>query len=960
MSRDAPDSLDRDVTRPGRSHTPQAGRERSLGDQSTTGDQVSSLSDLTGDADSVDQVVEITDLAARYDIEGPVGRGGMGEVLKAVDRRLQRSVAIKRIRGELAKSPKALARFLREARAVAALNHFNIVQVHDYGRDQEGPFIIMELVEGPSLQEKLRDGPLNQDEAIEIACQLCDGLSVAHERGIIHRDIKPANVLLTLRGEPKLTDFGLARQNQADYGHTMTGAVLGTVDFMAPEQRRDATQADARSDLWSLGATLYQTLTGRSPRVIRLDLVADALRSVLGKALEEVPAERYQTVQEFRDALRRCVKQPVQLPTPEDSLGSGECPECHTINSPNRKFCQECAASLTVTCLGCGVTIPAWDKVCGECGAKQAELLAARRSEIDEERQRAESLRREYQYAEALAIAEKYQEEPDQHLRDLRDWAVRFIGKIRNEHAKQEQLASAQYAQAKERAAAHDYAAGIQALESIAEPLRTQPMRALLAQLQSWDEEWRSLDRMVQARVKTRDLSGLLGPVSRLLELRPDRADVAKLKSQLERQQRQAAVKYSDAEQHASACDYAAGIRVLQSIPERQRTEQMRSLLADLQSREAEWRSLDAKVRARVEERNVEGLLDPVNRLLELRPDRADVAALQARLQERLAAERDGIAKQQRLAAEEARQWRVIVRLVLVSVLLAFVGGAVAIAHRQYQHIRAERAEQERMEQERIAAERAEQERILALSPITNSIGMQLKLIPAGEFLREGQRVRITQPFYLGVHEVTREQYKRVTGAITDRYKGPQHPVVWVSWEDAVEFCAKLSALSEEQAAGRTYRLPTEAEWEYACRAGSTTAYCFGDNASGLGDYAWYSENSSPGGTHPVGQKRANAWGLHDMHGNVWEWCSDWYAGYPRGEITDPQGPSAGVKRVYRGGGWHGYETGCQSAARSEYQPARGDALGFRVVAVHPADPLSISYLNRAVDEAGVVHPPRS
>jgi len=118
-----------------------------------------------------------------------------------------------------------------------------------------------------------------------------------------------------------------------------------------------------------------------------------------------------------------------------------------------------------------------------------------------------------------------------------------------------------------------------------------------------------------------------------------------------------------------------------------------------------------------------------------------------------------------------------------------------------------------------------------------------------------------------------------------------------VSWEDAVEFCRKLSELPAERAAGFAYRLPTEAEWEYACRAGTTTAYSFGDDSAELGEYAWYAENSG-GRTQPVGQKKPNPWGLYDMHGNVWEWCQDWHAAYPTGSVTDPTGPSSGSFRV--------------------------------------------------------------
>jgi formylglycine-generating enzyme required for sulfatase activity len=130
---------------------------------------------------------------------------------------------------------------------------------------------------------------------------------------------------------------------------------------------------------------------------------------------------------------------------------------------------------------------------------------------------------------------------------------------------------------------------------------------------------------------------------------------------------------------------------------------------------------------------------------------------------------------------------------------------------------------------------------------------------------------------------------------------------------------------------GETYRLPTEAEWEYACRAGSTTRYCFGDDEGELFEYAWYSDNS--GGTHPVGTKKSNDWGLYDMHGNVWEWCEDWYGDYPSGEVTDPAGPSRGSERVARGGGWYDGAHFCRSGSRGSVTPdLRGHWLGFRLV----------------------------
>ena len=228
---------------------------------------------------------------------------------------------------------------------------------------------------------------------------------------------------------------------------------------------------------------------------------------------------------------------------------------------------------------------------------------------------------------------------------------------------------------------------------------------------------------------------------------------------------------------------------------------------------------------------------------------------------------------------------------------------------------------------------------------VTNSIGMKLRLIPAGEFMMgspgtesgrgddETQHgVSITKPFYLGVTEVTQEQYQKVMGTNPSKFKGPQNPVEQVNWNDALEFCRKLSAMPAEKTAGHEYRLPTEAEWEYACRSGTTTAYGFGADASRLGDYGWF-EGNSDSKTHPVGEKKPNAWGLYDMHSNVAEWCQDRYGVYPGGSATDPTGATSGSDRVIRGGCWF-YGAGyCRSALRIRHSPGgRISILGFRVL----------------------------
>jgi formylglycine-generating enzyme required for sulfatase activity len=235
---------------------------------------------------------------------------------------------------------------------------------------------------------------------------------------------------------------------------------------------------------------------------------------------------------------------------------------------------------------------------------------------------------------------------------------------------------------------------------------------------------------------------------------------------------------------------------------------------------------------------------------------------------------------------------------------------------------------------------------------MTNSIGMKLMPIAKGK-LQMGSGVKelgawhaeprhevtLTRDYYLGAFEVTQAQYLKVMGNNPSYFQGEQvngidssnHPVDQVSWEDAVEFCKRLSELPEERAAGRVYRLPTEAEWEYACRAGGNAPFGFG-GLELAEDYGWFNSNSK-GMSQPVGQKNRSDWGLYDMHGNVMEWCSDWAGDYPVGAVSDPTGPKEGDLRMKRGGDWMRPAVLGKSGCRMNGFPpdTRSNYVGFRV-----------------------------
>ena len=241
---------------------------------------------------------------------------------------------------------------------------------------------------------------------------------------------------------------------------------------------------------------------------------------------------------------------------------------------------------------------------------------------------------------------------------------------------------------------------------------------------------------------------------------------------------------------------------------------------------------------------------------------------------------------------------------------------------------------------------------------ITTPSGVNMMLLPAGTFTMGDEDGEVDEPehkvavgpFYIDQYEVTQEEFQRVMGENPSKVKGQKNPVEQIRWSDAVRYCNARSRLEGLEAAydldtwtcrfeANGYRLPTEAEWEYAARAGATSAYVFGDEETKLKQHAWYKANAG-GKPRPVRQRRPNAWKLYDMHGNVWEWCNDFYKVdyYLESPEKDPRGPVSGEKKVLRGGCWNSNPDACRSAYRYNENPAYTDACfgydiyGFRCV----------------------------
>ena len=333
---------------------------------------------LTAYNDGSVKTVMLEDPATRFKIVGELGHGGMGVVYKARDSKLGRIVALKSLRPENLENQKVIERFWREAKVIASLNHFNIIQIYNVLEVEQGLWIEMEYVTGGSLKDRIeKNGPLSEDETVEMGAQLADALHQAHEKGICHRDVKPGNILLTDRGTPKLGDFGLAQDREGDSDMTLPGTLMGTMFFAAPEQLTSGRNAGPRSDVYGLGATLYAAVTGEAPRTIRLEKVPERIRPVIGKCLEEHPDKRYPTAADLAAALMGCRSK-------TGLRGQANCPRCGYVNSEGVRFCSKCGQGLSALlekCGKCGAEVGPDTIFCGRCGGNVPLMRLVRKAQ---------------------------------------------------------------------------------------------------------------------------------------------------------------------------------------------------------------------------------------------------------------------------------------------------------------------------------------------------------------------------------------------------------------------------------------------------------------------------------------------------------------------------------------------------------------------------------------------------
>jgi formylglycine-generating enzyme required for sulfatase activity len=859
-------------------------------------------------------------LQNRYTLLKKLDTGGRSEIWLAEDSLRPPvqgqvvQVVLKLLPVALRSDPAANAAFKQEYSIFWRLTHPSICQHFDLGEDScYGAFQVMEYLPGHALRKELEAaaGPLPGPLVSKVLSACAEALDYAHtcRDPVIHRDVKPENVMYDqASGSVHLIDFGHAAAIRGDRAGYRQAAIAGptTKYYSAPEQWRNDPQGPP-CDQWSLGVMAWELLTGQLPFMGNTDQLQAAicaavlpplpyslqpLRPVFQRVLQPDPAARFDKCLSFVKALQQALPHYLAphattapgFDSPQNSppVTAAVDPLLAALQASNREGC----------CWKCSFINPLDRAYCRDCGGNLAEPCLG--------------------CSQLIGVWERFCPRCGANQVDLRQALKR--------DADQAVLEIQGYLQDRR----YDLAQSLlQAQRQRLVTERLQRLRPELTQLQMDCQQVReAVEQVLDQALEAGAASDYDDALQLLTEI-----PAALWPEESQDWQRNLA-ELTDLQQQLAGLVAAGELTQLQ---------QMLSRMEQLQP--GRW------VGRRHEQSCVLKLLQHVEQLLEARdavaawdvfdrhPGVSDSPHGQQWIRRRVEHAGSAAAKGNYKAAID-----------LLAVLPHRVWPAMAADWQTHVMSFPCSATEANNAQTAVAA-------ILQIPiELTNGFGMRLRLIPPGTFAmgsaaRQGSvderpqhKVTISRGFYLGVHSVTQGQWQQLMS--TTPWQGQKYVKIggtiaatYVSWEDSVEFCQRLSARD-----GRRYRLPTEAEWEWSCRAGTTTQYSFGDEEKQLGQYAWYGGNAwnkKEKYAHAVGQKLANPFGLYDMHGNVWEWCSDWYDEkyYGKSPEQDPTGPASGSSRVLRGGGWRDWPIGLRSCYRDCYAFGNRDgSIGLRVL----------------------------
>ncbi len=937
----------------------------------------------------------------RYQLLRPLGEGAMGNVYLALDTTLDRQVALKVPKTEGTSNAEFMARFTREARAAAGLKHPNICSVYDAGEHEGTAFITMDYIDGVPLSRFIGSSKLQSvDSILQMITIIAEAVGHAHSKGVIHRDLKPGNILVDNDFKPHVTDFGLARRTGPENESRITqeGLLIGTPAYMAPEQvRGEQSKVSPESDIYSLGVILFELLTARLP-------FEGKVGEMLAKVLRDnppVPSHIRKDLCEDVDDI--CLKM--------------------LMKEPGQRYSSMADVIAAIKTLS--------EKTKSTVAASVADGTIQQKSPFEIQKAHIEVMLKKGQYVAAIQELEKLAAEKSPGAKAVGEWARATLPAARAESKALSPAGLAALLQTGQQMfEKSDYQGCIQLLDDVPSLRRTEAMEDLLGKARKREAEAERLLSDIKDMERCRQIDGLEPLVKKLLKLKPGNIYARRLMEALQTYSKTPAARrnyhYDKGRlqpmaepslfQRWAVLGLLVGVLTFLSVTYYaifylKSSNQTLAVHVD-----DEWLKSQGGELTLVVDGNDHTITAPSNG--------GEPLTVTVTLGEHTFSVKHGnTVVHDPKSFDIERDGRKVLSITATDIRLengvpVFQPTSKAVASTKDKPA----VVPEPKTQASDTVELTSNQPSLAIAPfdadqaakyqqawatainqpveIENSIGMKFRLIPPGEFLmgsptdepgryetEKQHPVRISKPFYMGAHEVTRAQFEAFVidtgyqteaeadgkggrgwdeqGEFTDKpeyvWRTPgfpqtdTHPVVHVSWNDAKQFTEWLSERDKAE-----YRLATEAEWEFACRAGTTTMYSNGNDAeklvsianiadaSTLEKYpAWTGAVTSSDQhpyTAPVGTFQGNAFGLHDLHGNVWEWCQDRYDNdaYQNrsGTTVDPLG-QFGESRVIRDGGWSTYPEKIRAAARNESPPTfRFASCGFRVVrtaAVLPA-----------------------